>query len=166
LESYLTSFDGVLIIVSHDRAFADKVTDHLFVFEGDGEIKDFIGTLSEYASTLVELETQSISGGSNESKEEMEEKRANFKEDKAKRNEERNKIRRAKKDIDNIEKSIEKLKAKASDLQKEIDSSSDEGWSVLADLSDKLGKINEEIEEKELVWMELAEILEEAEIEV
>src|SRR6478672_8806924 len=61
LESFLQEFDGVLLLVSHDRAFADKVTDHLFIFEGQGEIKDFIGTLSEYATTLIDIENDSIS---------------------------------------------------------------------------------------------------------
>jgi ATP-binding cassette subfamily F protein uup len=168
LESYLTEFDGVLIIVSHDRAFADKVTDHLFVFEGDGEVKDFVGSLSEYASTLVELESQAISGGDGkgEGDADGDDKRAVYKEDKAKRNEERNMIRRAQKDMDNLDKSMEKLKTKARELQKEIDAKSDAGWSVLAELTESLGKTNEEIDEKEMEWMELAELLEGAEVEV
>ena len=168
LESYLTEFDGVLIIVSHDRAFADKVTDHLFVFEGDGEVKDFVGSLSEYATTLVELEDQAISGGDGVEEDGGNggEKRAVYKEDKAKRNEERNKIRRAQKDMDNLEKYIEKLKTKAGELQKDIDAKSDDGWSVLAELTDTLGKTSEEIDEKEMEWIELAELLEGAEVEV
>lgn len=163
LETYLQKFDGVLLIVSHDRAFADKVTDHLFVFEGDGEIKDFSGSLSEYASTLVEMENERLS----ESKADANaDKNINYKEDKNKRNEQRNLVRRAKKDMDNLERAIEKLKDKASKLQHEIDSSADKGWSILADLTQKLDSANEEIDEKELKWMELAEMVEEAEIEV
>jgi ATP-binding cassette subfamily F protein uup len=166
LESYLLGFDGVLIIVSHDRAFADKVTDHLFVFEGAGEVKDFSGSLSEYASTLVEMESRAISGAAG-TDEGTEDKNAAYKEDKAKRNEDRNMIRRAKKDMENLEKIMDKLKIKAAALQKEIDdTSSDEGWSVLADLTEKLGQMNEQIEEKELQWMELAEQMEGAEVEV
>jgi ATP-binding cassette subfamily F protein uup len=166
LETYLQEYDGVLIIVSHDRAFADKVTDHLFVFEGNGEIKDFAGSLSEYASTMVEMENESIPGGSSgkESGESTEKKTA-YKEDRAQRNEQRNTLRRAKKDMENLEKSMEKLKVKATTMQKDIDGSSDKGWSVLAALTEDLGKLNEEIDEKELQWMELAELLEEAEVE-
>jgi ATP-binding cassette subfamily F protein uup len=156
-----------LIVVSHDRAFADKVTDHLFVFEGNGEVKDFGGSLSEYAATMVEIENESTPGGSSgNDSEDTAEKKAAYKEDRDKRNEDRNIIRRAKKDMENVEKSIEKLKAKAVALQKEIDNSSADGWSILADLTDKLGKLNEEIDVKELRWMELAELLEEAEVEV
>mmetsp|Transcript_41429 Transcript_41429/g.74674 ORF Transcript_41429/g.74674 Transcript_41429/m.74674 type:complete len:632 (-) Transcript_41429:72-1967(-) len=53
LEGYLAEFNGVLVIVSHDRFFVDKVTQHLFVFEGDGVVKDYLGSLSEYAEILV-----------------------------------------------------------------------------------------------------------------
>jgi ATP-binding cassette subfamily F protein uup len=56
LESYLAEFNGVLVIVSHDRFFVDKVTEHLFVFEGDGVVKDFLGSLSDYAECLIEDE--------------------------------------------------------------------------------------------------------------
>ena len=62
LEGYLQEFKGVLLIVSHDRSFADKVANHLFVFEGNGVIKDFAGTLSEYASTLVEIQITKRTG--------------------------------------------------------------------------------------------------------
>ncbi|MFM7667480.1 MAG: ABC-F family ATP-binding cassette domain-containing protein, partial [Bacteroidota bacterium] len=48
LEEYLQLFEGCLIVVSHDRYFMDKMVDHLFVFEGDGEIKDIIGNYTDY----------------------------------------------------------------------------------------------------------------------
>ena len=48
LESFLAQFQGCLIIVSHDRYFMDKIVDHLLVFEGEGKIKDFIGSFTEY----------------------------------------------------------------------------------------------------------------------
>jgi len=54
LESYLAEFNGVLVVVSHDRFFVDKVTQHLFVFEGDGVVKDYLGSLSDYAECMVE----------------------------------------------------------------------------------------------------------------
>jgi ATP-binding cassette subfamily F protein uup len=56
LEGYLAEFNGVLVIVSHDRFFVDKVTEHLFVFEGDGIVKDCLGSLSDYAECLVDEE--------------------------------------------------------------------------------------------------------------
>ena len=165
LESYLEQFKGVLLIVSHDRYFADKVTDHLFVFEGDGVVKDFGGSLSEYGSCLVELENNKIQQASNNNMADAN-KQDQYKEDRAKRNEVRNFVRQAKKEMTNIERSLEKLKAQAEDAQAKIDStSSDEGWSVLAELTDKLNALNEEIEEKEMRWLELGEELEQLESE-
>jgi ABC transport system ATP-binding/permease protein len=55
LEEYLAEFKGVLVIVSHDRYFVDKVTEHLFVFEGDGIVKDYLGSLTDYAETTIEI---------------------------------------------------------------------------------------------------------------
>jgi ATP-binding cassette subfamily F protein uup len=169
LENYLEQFQGVLLVVSHDRSFADKVTDHLFVFEGDGIIKDFQGSLSEYGSCLVELENQkiqnSVVGDSNE-RGSTSTKQIDYKEDQAKRNELRNLLRQSKKEMLNIERSLEKLKPKAADAQSEIDgSSNDEGWTVLAELTDKLNGINEEIDDKEMRWLELAEQIEEVDSE-
>lgn len=165
LEGYLDQFQGVLLTVSHDRSFADKVTDHLFVFEGDGVVKDFGGTLSEYASCLVELENQKIQQSSDGGNDAADNKQQQ-KEDRAKRNEVRNFVRDAKKEMLNIERSLEKLKAKANELQGKIDStSSDEGWSVLAELTDKLNFVNEEIDEKEMRWLELGEELEQIDTE-
>jgi ATP-binding cassette subfamily F protein uup len=164
LESYLQDFDGVLLIVSHDRMFADKVTDHLFVFEGEGEIKDFIGSLSEYASTLVEMENESITGQSSEGADSSE-KKVHYKEDKARRNEQRNLLRRAKKDMDNLDRSVEQLKKKSLEIQNQINNSSNEGWTVLAELQETLNQVTEEIDLKELTWMDLAEQVESMEAE-
>ena len=168
LEVFLQEFKGVLVVVSHDRSFADKVTDHLFVFEGNGVIKDFQGSLSEYASCLVELENKKIQSqmGGNGDQVSNSSTKSNYREDKAKRNELRNFVRRNKKEMKNLETAMEKLKIKAETLQKEIDNSSEEGWTVLADLTDQLNAINDEVEEKELRWLDLAEELEEVETEV
>lgn len=102
-------------MVSHDQAFAKKVTDHLFVFEGKGVIKEFQGRLSEYGLCLVGLENDKIQsklagaggGGSNN------EKKTDNKEDNVKRNEARNFVQQAKKEMTNLERATEKLKAKA-----------------------------------------------------
>lgn len=168
LESYLEEFSGVLIVVSHDRFFTDKVTDHLFIFEGNGQVKDFSGSLSEYAECLTEQErlgpdTSSAQSASSIS---AEERKTKNREDRDKRNEQRNAVRQMKKDLRNLENAIERLKPKAIELQNEIDSSSDQGWTVIAELTAKLESINEEIEEKELRWMEIAEQLEVAEQEI
>lgn len=159
LEGYLADFTGVLVIVSHDKFFTDKVTDHLFVFEGNGSVKDYLGSLSEYADCLIEQENQYFSGNSADKN--GADKTVNYKEDKAKRNERRNELRKLKKEVVNLENAMEKLKPKAEKLQKEIDSTSgDEGWTVLAEMTDKLNAIHEQVEEKEMRWMEVSEELE------
>jgi ABC transport system ATP-binding/permease protein len=146
------------------------VSDHLFIFEGGGSIIDYAGTLSEYASTLIEHENGIILGhATGESA--VDEKITNSKkyinkDDKAKRNELRNSIRQVKRDVENLEKSIDKLKIKATNKQKEIEESTNAGWSVLATLTDEMNAINEAIDEQELRWMELAEQLEAEEVDV
>src|SRR5205085_9704387 len=57
LEDFLDNFGGCLIIVSHDRYFMDRLVDHLFVFEGDGQIKDFNGNYSQYREWQKQKET-------------------------------------------------------------------------------------------------------------
>ena len=69
LESFLQQFQGCLIIVSHDRYFMDKITDHLLVFEGNGKIKNFIGTFTEYQSQNTKSETKEIKSDYQEKKE-------------------------------------------------------------------------------------------------
>lgn len=164
LESFLKDFKGVLIVVSHDRAFADKVTDHLFVFEGNGIVKDFQGSLSEYASCLVELENDKIQRNVDETETTV--NKNLLKEDKAKRNEVRNFVRQANKEMTNLERALSKLKSSAEELQAKIDKSGDEGWSVLADLTDQLNKVKEDIDDKEMRWLELAEKVEVLEVEL
>ena len=156
LESYLEDYKGVLVIVSHDRAFSDTVTNHLFVFEGNGVVKDYLGSLSDYAECLIEQENKDDAAA----RPAVSKENAPKAEDKAQRVARMNSIKKMKKDLARIEPLIEKLKGKAAELQSSIDSSSDEGWTVLADLTDSLNKVEEEIEEKELEWLELAEQLE------
>lgn len=160
LESYLEDFKGVLVVVSHDRSFTDEVTNHLFVFEGNGVVKDYLGSLSDYAECLVEQEKGDETSSTGPADEE---KKESYKESKQERVQRMNSIKQMKKDLNRIEPLIEKLKAKAAEIQSNIDSSADEGWTVLADLTESLNKVEEEIEEKELEWLELAEKLEELE---
>lgn len=160
LESYLEDFKGVLVVVSHDRSFTDEVTNHLFVFEGNGVVKDYLGSLSDYAECLIEQEKEDETSSTGPADEE---KKESYKESKQERVQRMNSIKQMKKDLNRIEPLIEKLKAKAAEIQSNIDSSADEGWTVLADLTDSLNKVEEEIEEKELEWLELAEKLEELE---
>ena len=58
LEEYLQEYKGSLVIVSHDRHFLDRLADHLFVFCGDGVVKDFVGNYTEYRTFIKDYETQ------------------------------------------------------------------------------------------------------------
>ena len=157
LESYLDEFKGVLIVVSHDRFFTDKVTKHLFIFEGNGSVKDYLGSLSDYAECLIEQESRATSTDGTDF---TDNKQISYKEDKKVRMEKKNSIKTMKRDMENIEKKIEKLKIESAKLEVEIEVSSDKGWSFLADLTDKLNIIQAEIIEKETKWLEIAEVLE------
>lgn len=151
LEEYLENFDGCLIIVSHDRYFMDRLTDHLFVFEGEGTIRDFNGNYTDYRETLkskpsspepiskpVEKEKPII-------KEKAETKRKpSFKEI--------NEFKALESDI----KALEAQKAKL------IAEMSGNGLShtQLQEKSDLLQKITTQLEDKELRWLELSELVE------
>ena len=159
LEQYLDEFKGVLVIVSHDRYFTDKVTEHLFVFQGSGKVKDYAGTLSDYAEFLMESEKASSSSTGSGSGS-GDDKNKNSKEDKQKRMERQNTLRKNKREFGKLEPDIEKLKKKVAVLQTELDNSADEGWGVLAEITEKINKLTEEIDEKEMRWLELAEWIE------
>eukprot|EP00550_Attheya_septentrionalis_P005933 CAMPEP_0198290664 /NCGR_PEP_ID=MMETSP1449-20131203/8442_1 /TAXON_ID=420275 /ORGANISM="Attheya septentrionalis, Strain CCMP2084" /LENGTH=746 /DNA_ID=CAMNT_0043989191 /DNA_START=128 /DNA_END=2368 /DNA_ORIENTATION=+ len=166
LEEYLAEYKGVLVVVSHDRYFTDKVTDHLFVFEGDGVIKDYLGSLTDYADCLIEQEKRSGGGGTSDTTLSLGSATAQ-KEDKAKRMERQNSIKKMKREISNkLEPNMEKIKEKMAKLQKKIDSTpSDAGWTVLAELTEKLNGLQDELDEKEMRWLEVSELLEAAEAE-
>ena len=168
LESYLEEYEGVLVVVSHDRFFTDKVCDHLFVFEGNGVVKDYLGSLSEYAMVLYEEKndmTESTWSSDNSDNgsgfQENKNKSLSYKEEKQKRIGRQNELKKLKREMSSLDKKIDTLRIKAESIQKEIDDSSDEGWSFLADLTAKLDEVNTDLDEKELRWMEIAEILEE-----
>ena len=99
LETYLESFPGCLMIVSHDRYFMDRLTDHLFVFEGDGVIRDFNGNYSDYREEQVLREKEQKKGQKNEEsalKTKTETRKLSFKE---------------KKEMEELETKIEKLES-------------------------------------------------------
>jgi ATP-binding cassette subfamily F protein uup len=103
LEDYLEEYKGVLVIVSHDRFFTDKVTDHHFVFEGNSVVKDFTGTLTDYAEALVEIEE--LNG--EDANAVKDDKKSNYKEDEETRVKRMNQLKSDKKEMNNIENKME-----------------------------------------------------------
>ena len=126
--------------------------------KGNGSIRDYVGSLSEYAECLVDMEhgTLGISSIVND----VDNKQISYKEDKKARTEKKNLIKKLERDIERIESDIKKLKQKKDSIQVEMDLSIDKGWSVLADLTNQMNKISEDIDNKELRWLDMAEQLE------
>jgi len=142
LEEFLLDFPGCIIIVSHDRYFMDRLVDHLFAFEGNGVIKDFPGNYSLYRESIANTASEPI-----EKKIKTEQlkpqKKISYKEQK---------------ELDEIEKRISELNSEKLTLENKL--SSEIQYEDLKAITDRIGDIISEIEEKEIKWLELSEKLE------
>ncbi len=148
LEDYLRNFQGCAIVVSHDRFFMDKIVDHLFVFEGDGIIKDFPGNYSDYRDWLEDKEKEQRTP----EKREKEAKPKSIKEGARKLS------FNEKRELDQLEKDIALLEAEKIAIEKAMDSgecSSEE----LVIKSQRHGEIAELLDEKEMRWLELSVLM-------
>ena len=148
LEEYLQDFPGCVIVVSHDRFFMDRVVDHLLVFNGQGEIKDFPGNYSQYRewSSLQSKET-----------EKMPEPKAK-KPSASYRNDTRRKMScKEKREFEQLEKDIAALEAEQKLLEEQL-CSGKLSVEQLTEKSRRLPLLKEELEEKELRWLELSEL--------
>ena len=156
LEDYLKEFSGSLIIVSHDRHFLDKLVDHLFIFCGDGLVKDFVGSYSEYREFIKEYEAEQRSQIRAEEKAAKEKaaKSAPAAEAPAKK---RKLTYKEQKEFEQIEKDLEALAAEKAELEEKI-GSGNLPYEELQRASERIGAIIEETDEKELRWLELSEI--------
>lgn len=150
LEEYLRDFDGCLIVVSHDRFFLDSIVDHIFVFEGDGKIKDFPGSYSQYREWCEEQRTLK------EAEAERVKKKASS--DNVLKKENRNNNRMSFKE----RREFETLTAELDSLNKEkseLDALFNSGGEI-ADIAEKSARYSDLcslIDEKELRWLELSE---------
>lgn len=148
LEEYLQDFPGCVIVVSHDRFFMDRVVDHLLVFNGQGEIKDFPGNYSQYRewSSLQSKET-----------EKMPEPKAK-KPSASYRNDTRRKMSfKEKREFEQLEKDIAALEAEQKLLEEQL-CSGKLSVEQLTEKSRRLPLLKEELEEKDLRWLELSEL--------
>ena len=160
LEEYLKEFNGSLIIVSHDRHFLDKLVDHLFIFCGDGVVKDFIGSYSEYREYIKEYEAEQKSAARAEEKAAKEKAakeaaKATPQEAPAKKKKLTFKEQR---EFEQLEKDLESLAAEKADLEAKL-SSGTLPFDQLQTASERVGQIIDLIDEKELRWLELSENL-------
>ena len=151
LEEYLKEFSGSLIIVSHDRHFLDKLVDHLFIFCGNGVVKDFVGTYSEYREYIKEYEAEQKAR--ERAAEKAQEKTVKEKSGPVKRK----LTYKEQKELEQIEKDLEALAAEKDELEDALSSGS-LPFDKLQEASERIGQIIEETDEKELRWLELTDI--------
>lgn len=147
LEDYLRVFQGCVIVVSHDRYFMDKIVDHLFVFNGDGTIKDFPGSYTIWRNKQLEDEEQEKKLRKPEPK--TQPKPAKEKERKLTFNE--------KKELEQLEKDIASLETEKTKIGEELNSGLLSN-SALHEKSNRFGEISNLLEEKEMRWLELSEL--------
>ena len=146
LEEYLCSFNGCLIVISHDRYFLDNIVDHLFVFEGNGNIKDFPGNYSDYRNWLSEhakLQTQASPQEKQKSQEKPKTERTaklTFKE---------------RKEFEQLTIEIDQLTTEKNQLD-DLFNSGREIRDII-EKSARYNEIKELLDEKELRWLELSE---------
>ena len=147
LEEYLSDFKGCVIVISHDRYFLDNVVDHLFVMEGNGVIKDFPGTYSEYAVWRNEQQRQT----------QIEVKPAETEKKTAQRHtERREKLSfKERKEFEALEVEIEQLNNEKAKLDRLFNSG--ETIDDVAAKSLRYTEISELLDEKEMRWLELSE---------
>lgn len=151
LEEYLQDFPGCVIIVSHDRFFMDKIVDHLLVFRGEGEIKDFPGNYTQFREWESLKPKELADNKNNTSDTEKKEKREFVGEQR------RKKTYKEKCEFERLEKEIAALEEE----QKSIEEALCSGTLPINELTEKskrLPIIKDELEEKEMRWLELSEI--------
>lgn len=154
LENFLQQFQGSLIIVSHDRYFMDRIVDHVLAFEGDGKIKDFVGNFSEYREAksreealekntavkpepVKEVVSATTSSSSSNSK-----RKLTFKEQR---------------ELETIEKEMPELEEQRSRILDQLNNETD--YEKIAKLSSELETVSEKLENQEMRWLELQELL-------
>lgn len=165
LEEYLLEFKGTLIIVTHDRHFLDRLADHLLVFCGNGQIKDFIGGYSEYRSFLKDLQAsqrkeqqaaRQASKGSNaagsrtDSANDSRQNSANAAAQKKKLS------YKEKRELEAIEQRLAELEQEKASLEQMLAGGSTD-YDAISKASARYAAIKEEMDEKEMRWLELSE---------
>ena len=147
LEDFLMDFPGCLLIVSHDRYFMDKLVDHLFIFEGEGVIRDFNGNYREYRAVQIEEERE---------KRKME---AQTRKSQPKVVKPTEPSVEQKKQIKKLERQIAKLEERKKEIHRQF-SEEELDKEDIEKLSVELGEVNKELEAKEEEWMMMVDEIE------
>ena len=150
LEEYLQDFPGCVIVVSHDRYFMDKVVDHLLVFRGQGDIKDFPGNYTQYREWVALEDKKAVSAGqasmtsstSKPSYRHDDRRRLSYKE---------------KREMEQLEKDIATREAEKKQIEEALCGGTTSVDEITA-MSKRLPMLNDELDEKSMRWLELSEI--------
>ena len=166
LEEYLQDFPGCVIVVSHDRYFMDKVVDHLLVFRGEGEIKDFPGNYTQYRewqkledkkSAELKEAAQKATASRNGNNAPTPSPTGRSQRDPNAAPQKRKMTFKEKQEFAQLEKDIEALTAEKESIETALSSGSI-SVEQITEMSKRLPILNEELDEKEMRWLELSEI--------
>lgn len=157
LEEYLQDFPGCVIVVSHDRYFMDKVVDHLLVFKGEGEIKDFPGNYTQYRQWSKEPSQPSLLGRSAQASPTSPTSQTSQTSQTSPASPKRKLTYKEKREFEQLEKEIADLEAEQHALEEALCSGT---LSVeeLTEKSKRLPLLKDELDEKSMRWLELSEI--------
>ena len=154
LEEYLQDFAGCVIVVSHDRYFMDKVVDHLLVFKGEGEIQDFPGNYTQYREWCrLQPKTEGEGAEKKATKPTAKEQPSASQKKEGKRK----MTYKEKREYEQLTKELEQLENEQKTLEEAL-CSGQLSVEELTEKSKRLPEIKDEIDEKEMRWLELAEI--------
>lgn len=152
LEEFLEAFAGCLILVSHDRYFLDKLVDHLFIFEGNGQLKDYYGKYTQYKDAKDEsdklereqkVKAKKVEQASKKSQEVKVKTKLSYKE---------------KIEYNNLEKEIQDLENEKVELETALNTETT-NYAKLEDISKRIGEVIKLIDEKTYRWMKLDEFV-------
>ena len=148
LEHFLIGYKGCVVIVSHDRSFMDNIVDHIFVFEGDGKIRDYHSSYTEYRKAKLELER-------NFQKQRRYEKPRyeRIKSDKPKA------TYKQQKEYEQLTTEIEVLNKEKTEIENLLSSGTETDPAKITAASERIGEVIALLDEKELRWLELDEII-------
>lgn len=149
LEEFLTNFGGCLMIVSHDRYFLDTLCDHIFVFKGNGEIKDYYDTYSSYRELSL-IEEKQLKLKTAESK-------TIVKSDNSEKKKSNKPSYKQKQEFEQLETQISNLEKEKTEIEAQLQVSAENSDKMIS-LSERYAIILEEIDEKSHRWLELSEL--------
>jgi ATP-binding cassette subfamily F protein uup len=149
LENFLSEYPGCLLIVSHDRYFMDRLVDHLFVFEGDGVVRDFPGNYTQYRLWEKEKEDDDETGI-------MRQEPASVEQPVAKTEEKRRLSYKEKREFEQLQQEIAALEKERADITEKMNSGN-RPFEELQQMSVRIIDIATLLDEKEMRWLELSE---------